>query len=276
MTLEHALLVERLGDLVSRMSMTELEAEIASPSHLLLNRAFQGKKTIETAWAPFDHVNREAAVAIVGITPGRQQMRNALLAYKAARREGYQHNAALALAKVHASFSGSMRNLLIQMLDHVGLNAWLGLASSAALWDTRQDLAHFTSALRYPVFVDGGNYSGSSPRMVKSPALRPTIDTLLAREILALPSHAIIVPLGSKVEEALRYVAAHNPGFDERRVLWGLPHPSPANQGEINPFLELPPNPGRTRPVPASIAGRREALRRQIAQLPPRPRNLAA
>lgn len=269
-------LAARMGDLVSGMSAGELEKEVSAPDRLLISRDHHRGKTIDTVWAPFDHVNTGAAVAIVGITPGKQQMGNALRSYRAARSAGHEHPAALAIAKVHASFSGDIRDHLVQMLDHVGLNRWLGLASSAALWDTRPDLAHFTSALRYPVLIDGANYSGSSPRMVQAPALRPTLETVLVGEIAALPSHAIIVPLGPKVEEAIRHALGFVPGFDMRRLLWGLPHPSPGNRTEIYPFLELPPSPSRSKPVPETIAQRCETLRRQIAELPPRPRALAA
>lgn len=275
---------EQLGEIVAAMSRQDLEAEIAAPSRLLLNREMIRGKTLETAWAPFDHINHKAAVAIVGITPGRQQMGNALRSYRAARAGGHTHLASLEIAKVHASFSGPLRDYLVRMLDHIGLNAWLGLASSAALWDTRPDLAHFTSALRHPVFVEKRvskagtsrramvNYGGDAPQILKAPGLRATVETLLAAELAALPAHCIIVPLGSKVGDALLHAADVLPAFDRRRILAGLPHPSGQNLGEIYPFLELPGSASRVRPVPASIAERRNALREQLAQLPARPR----
>lgn len=278
---------ENLGDSVAAMTRQEFEAEIASPSKLLLSRESVRGKRLETAWAPFEHVNEQAAVAIVGITPGRTQMVDALRSYRAARLGGHDHPVSLEIAKVHASFSGSLRDYLVRMLDHVGLNDWLGLASSAALWDSRPDLAHFTSALRHPVFVEklvsrGGisrlemvNYSGAGPAMLKTPGLRRTVETLLAAELAALPAHCIIVPLGPKVSEALLHAAGTLDCFDHRRILAGLPHPSGQNLGEIYPFLGLPARESRVRPVPASIAERRVALQQQLAQLPRRPRQIA-
>lgn len=266
----------QMGDLVARMTASELEQEIKAPVKLRLQREDCRGKTIEIAWAPFDHVNAGAAVAIVGITPGRQQMGNALRSYREARQKGIAHLEALSIAKVHASFSGDLRSHLVDMLDHIGLNGWLGLASSAALWDTRTDLAHFTSSLRYPVFINGKNYTGDGPRMLKAASLRKTVETVLAAELAALPSHTVIVPLGGKVDEALMHAAALVPGFDTNRLLCGLPHPSPGNRGEIYPFLGLPSREGRVRPVPASIGERREALRQKVAQLPVRPVSEAA
>jgi hypothetical protein len=57
-----------------------------------------------------------------------------------------------------------------------------GLGSMAELWDGRSDLDHFTSALRYPVFVNGGNYSGQ-PSMTATPILRELLDTCLESDL---------------------------------------------------------------------------------------------
>jgi hypothetical protein len=57
------------------------------------------------------------------------------------------------------------------MLDSIGVNRLLGLQSVASLWDADAHLAHFTSALRYPVFIDGKNYSGAPP-LLATPLLR--------------------------------------------------------------------------------------------------------
>jgi len=63
-------------------------------------------------------------------------------------------------AKVFASFSGSMRINLVAMLDCIGVNKVLGIDSTGTLWNEHARRAHFTSALRYPVFVDGDNSPG--------------------------------------------------------------------------------------------------------------------
>lgn len=64
-------------------------------------------------------------------------------------------------AKIFASFSGPMRANLVAMLDSIGVNHRLGILSTSTLWNSDANLVHFTSALRYPVFVDGMNYSGA-------------------------------------------------------------------------------------------------------------------
>lgn len=57
-------------------------------------------------YAPFDHVNRAARIAIVGMTPGRFQAANALRAAQEALRAGQSVEIAAEKAKVFASFSG--------------------------------------------------------------------------------------------------------------------------------------------------------------------------
>ncbi|MGB3626838.1 MAG: hypothetical protein WA989_13470 [Henriciella sp.] len=132
-------------------SDTELKREIDAPDALLIDKAWQGSKRIDIAYAAFDHVTRTAKIVIVGITPGRQQMANALQECRRQLRSGAAADVALAAAKVHASFSGPMRANLVAMLDDIGVAQLLGLESTAALWGSASDLAHFTSALRYPV-----------------------------------------------------------------------------------------------------------------------------
>src|ERR1700737_5521526 len=76
-------------------------------------------------------------------------------------RAGRSEADSLAAVKVVASFSGPMRPKLVAMLDSIGVNRLLGLQSTASLWDGDARLAHFTSVLRFPVFIDGENYSGT-------------------------------------------------------------------------------------------------------------------
>src|SRR6266404_353379 len=76
--------------------------------------------------------------------------------------------------------------------------------SMAELWTTRTDLVHFTSALRYPVFVNGTNYSGQ-PSMTATPVLRHLLDTCLREEAVAL-SKAIWIPLGPKATQGVEWI----------------------------------------------------------------------
>jgi hypothetical protein len=198
---------------------------------------------LRVAYAPFDHINSSARLVIVGITPGETQAVTAIQEAQATLKAGASEAHALARAKVHASFSGGMRQNLVAMLDAVGVATFFNLSSSADLFTKGSDHVHFTSALRYPVFRNGKNYNGA-PNMIRTPILRRMLDLYLAEEAQQLPS-ALWLPLGPKVDEALLYLSDRGL-LNRERILSGLPHPSGANAERIAVFL------GRKTPEAAS------------------------
>jgi len=217
------------------------DAELSDPrtaAQLALAQTDVRGRTVSMVYAPFDHVNPTARIAIVGLTPGLQQARNALSAARAALRRGASVNDAAAEAKVFASFSGPMRANLVAMLDRIGVARRLGVASTASLWGERADLIHFTSALRYPVFIDGENWSGQ-PDALRVPLMRDWLLTYLGEELRSLQG-ALLVPLGPKVSAMLAYLASQGV-VDRSRILDGLPHPSGANAERIAYFLGQKP-----------------------------------
>ncbi|NIC38693.1 hypothetical protein HBJ58_18650 [Halomonas desiderata] len=214
--------------------MPALGQEDQLPETLLLDRS----GSLETFYAPFDHINREARIIICGITPGMQQARNALNAARACLAEGQPYEIAMAEAKKIASFSGPMRRNLVELLDGLGLQNWLGIDSCQQLFGSHSHLAHYTSALRYPVFVNGKDYNGT-PSMLKQASLRRQIETSLSEEVSAL-SHALFVPLGPRVAEVFQQLVTQGL-IDDNRVLAGIPHPSGANAERIAYFLGRKP-----------------------------------
>lgn len=185
-------------------------------------------------YIPFDYVNPEARLVIVGITPGFTQLRNALHEAQKQLHAGSDHSTALIAAKRTGAFSGSMRPNLVSMLDHLKVNEWLGIATCDTLFGKDSHLVQTTSALRYPVFVDGENYNGT-PNMTKHPLLQKQLKDHFAEECRSL-KNAIIVPLGPKVSEALDFLAKQSL-IDGKNVLEGMPHPSGANAERIAYFL---------------------------------------
>lgn len=187
-------------------------------------------------YAPFDYVNEGAKVAVVGITPGWTQMEKA---YRSARRDlldGLGPVEVCRRAKQGASFAGSMRTNLISMLDALGLRAYLGIESAASLFSEHHPLLHTTSAVRYPVFVKGRNYTGHSPKLLKTDTLRWYVNNVLARELQRV-THALVVPLGRAVSAMLDHLAETGQ-LDRDRCLLGFPHPSGANGHRAREFAE--------------------------------------
>ncbi|MGN7359066.1 hypothetical protein ACTHPF_17360 [Paenibacillus sp. SAF-054] len=190
----------------------------------------------EMYYAPHnDWANDHARVAIIGITPGWTQMKLAYQAARAGFAEGLTDDEICRLAKRKAGFAGPMRRNLIAMLDQLGLAECLNLHSSAALFEEQGGLLHTTSLLKYPVFVQGRNYGGSSPDMLASPLLRREA-AASAEKLLTLPD-ALLIPLGRAVERILSRMAEQGQ-MQEERILRGFPHPSGANGHRHRQFLE--------------------------------------
>jgi hypothetical protein len=221
---------------------------------------------LQVTYAPFDHVHRSAELVLVGLTPGRTQAANAIQAMQTSLLAGRPWDEALADAKSTASFSGAMRSSLIAMLDHVGVPARFGRSSAGAFFEPGSELVHFTSALRYPVYLaDGSNYSGT-PSPLNHPALRQMVDTHLAEEAAALPN-AIWVPPGGPAEACLAHLADRRL-LDRRRILSGMPHPSGANAERIAYFLGRKTRQALSaKTSPDRIDAARERLLKQVADL---------
>lgn len=223
-------LFERFSPVIRSLSAAELDG--AASLNTKLRLAQDGK--VEVCYAPFEYVNQQARIVIVGITPGRTQMLNAL---KEARRQldnGADAASALIAAKRTGGFSGPLRPNLVSLLDHVGLNSWLGIRSCDELFGAAAHLVQTASVLRNPVFVEGGNYNGT-PNMTRHPLLREQLLAYFGEDAKAL-SKAVFIPLGDKVTEALHFLAERG-ALDRGRILDGLPHPSGANAERIAYFL---------------------------------------
>ena len=241
-----------------------LDARDVHDPRLLIAR----EGALEVRYAPFDHVTPTARLIILGITPGEQQANAAIGEAGRALRSDASDADALARAKAYASFSGVVRTNLVAMLDHVGINDALGIASCATLWTRDLHLVQFASALRYPVFAGGRNYTGSSPKMTASPVLRDQLLAHTAGELATLQK-ALVLPLGPAVVDACRFLARGGM-LDPARVIEGLPHPSGANGERIAYFL------GRkerdrlsAKTDPSKIEAGRDAARRTVGRWRP-------
>lgn len=221
---------EQFAATIRSLSTDELSGAISLRNKLLL----ANESNLDVCYAPFEYINPQARAVIVGITPGKTQMMNAI---REARRQldaGASNVQAMIAAKHTASFSGAMRPNLVGLLDSIGLNRWLGLSSCDDLFGSAANLVQTTSALRNPVFIGGENYNGT-PNMTKHPLLREQLMTYFGEDVKALPN-AVFVPLGDTVAEALHFLASKSL-LAREQILDGLPHPSGANAERIAYFL---------------------------------------
>jgi hypothetical protein len=185
-------------------------------------------------YAPFDYINTQAKVMFLGITPGFAQMQKAYQTV-ISHMQTETITDCLQLVKKEASFSGPLRKNLVNMLDEIGLNDYLNIKSTVACFSDRNDLVHNTSILRYPVFYNQLNYSGSQPSLLKTPYLKQMIDELFLKELALLDDKIIIVPMGKAIQEALNDLQLA--GFIKNQVILSdFPHPSGANGGRLRQF----------------------------------------
>ncbi|OWT63704.1 hypothetical protein [Candidimonas nitroreducens] len=190
---------------------------------------------LSSHYIPFDHVNPRARLVLVGITPGFTQWKNAMREAQRQLAAAAPEHVDLAAVKRAGAFSGTLRPNLIALLDHIGLQHWLGLASCAALFGAASHLVHTGSILHHPVFIDGRNYNGT-PNMLRTPFLQRQIEAHFAATARALGPAAVFVPLGPGVSAGIRWLAQQGVIAPDR-VLHGLPHPSGANVERIAYFL---------------------------------------
>ncbi|MCV9884177.1 hypothetical protein [Metabacillus halosaccharovorans] len=189
-----------------------------------------------------EFINDQAKLIIVGITPGWHQMKVAFeqikqyLAFK--RNLSLDH--ILVETKKAASFSGTMRKNLIDMLDQIRISQVLHIPDAASLFDVNRDLIHTTSVIKYPVFFQNKNYTGHKPKVQQSPLLTTYAYGNFVDELNQIKSSALVIPLGRMVEEILQHILKSR-NLTKHIYLFGFPHPSGANGHRIRQFNQNKP-----------------------------------
>ncbi|MDW4510660.1 hypothetical protein R7236_19930 [Priestia megaterium] len=183
-----------------------------------------------------DYINPDAHIVIAGITPGWFQMKTAFKQCVSSLSHHHQLEQVLYETKKAASFSGTMRVNLIDMLDQCGIAKVMGINGAAELFASQRDLLHTTSVLKYPVFYKGKNYTGHQPPIERSALLSRYAFEVFPHELSEIKNPCLIVPLGKAVENVLRKLS-NEPSFSRHTYLFGFPHPSGAN-GHRNRIFE--------------------------------------
>jgi len=224
------ILFDHYADAIARLDIDAIAAPAGIPDDFLL--AHEGR--YRSYYIPFESVNRAARVVVVGISPGFAQWKNAMREAQRQMEKGSRREEVLRAARQAGAFSGAIRPNFVALLDAIGVQRWLGIASCATLFGDDAHLVHIGAILRHPVFVDGKNYSGT-PAMPRHAFLRDETLRYFAHEAAMLPD-ALYIPMGASVSEGLDWLAGQGV-LPASRILHGLPHPSGANAERVAYFL---------------------------------------
>jgi hypothetical protein len=223
-------LFPRFAQAIRDLDLSQVGSPAQIPDQFVLERAGR----LAACYIPFESVNLKARVVVVGITPGFTQWKNALGEAQRQLAAGAGIDDVLRAARLAGAFSGAIRPNLVALLDAIGVQRWLGIASCASLFGADANLVHVTGILRHAIFVNGKNYNGS-PAMARTSFLREHLLRHFAHEAAALPD-ALYIPMGSSTAEGLDWLAGEGV-LRRERILHGLPHPSGANAERVAYFL---------------------------------------
>lgn len=215
---------------IRSLDLAQVAAPAQIPEAFLLGR--EGRYS--THYIPFESIHPQARIVVAGITPGFVQWKNAMREAQRQLAAGSDDATVLRAARLAGAFSGAIRPNFVALLDAIGVQRWLGIASCATLFGEDAGLVQVSAILRHPIFVDGKNYSGS-PSPLRQAFLREQVLRWFAQEARQLPD-ALYIPMGASVSETLDWLVGEGV-IPAGRVLHGLPHPSGANAERVAYFL---------------------------------------
>jgi len=198
------------------------------------------KESIEIYYAPHnEYINPDARIFIIGITPGFQQMSTAIATARKEIEQGKSLEEIQYDCKVAGRFSGVIRKNIIDMLDEVKMNDYFHMQSCSELFQEKEELLHTISLIPYSVFVKGSNYTGHTPKLMKSDFLMSYVYDNFVWEYNQLKNkeNLIIIPLGSAVESVLLKLESEGLIL-ENHIMKGFPHPSGANVNRLPKLME--------------------------------------
>ncbi|MCM3574005.1 MULTISPECIES: uracil-DNA glycosylase family protein [Mesobacillus] len=227
--------MDKLGKYIDKIADLPLKESYSRGEILTSDFLMAGKNNIEIYYCTHnEYINKKAMVFIVGITPGFQQMNKSIAVARQCLQDNISFDDIPYICKREARFFGILRKNITQMLDELGLNICLELESCEQLFGDKDSLLHTTSLIPYAVFVDGKNYTGHSPKILKSDLLTSYLAKYFEPQAAELRD-SLIIPLGKGVEEVLsQYIREGK--FRKENILLGFPHPSGANGHRLQQF----------------------------------------
>lgn len=231
---------KNLYEFVDKIRELPLKDKYTKDELLTENFLLDKESNIEIYYSPHnEYLNKAPKIIIIGITPGFQQMSTAIATARKELELGSDIKEIQYKCKQAGRFSGVIRKNIISMLDDISLNNALNINSSSELFNEKDYLLHTISLIPYPTFVKRENYSGHTPKLIKSDFLMKYVYKNFIDELNSLDTlkETLLIPLGRAVEEIL--LKLEEEGILEKgQILLNFPHPSGANVNRVNQFNE--------------------------------------
>ncbi|WP_373205861.1 hypothetical protein [Clostridium tertium] len=231
---------KNLYEYKEKIMKLQLKDKYTKEELLIQDFLVDSENSIEIYYAPHnEYLNPKAKIFIIGITPGFQQMSTAIATARKEFELGSDIKEIQYKCKVAGRFSGVIRKNIISMLDEITLNKALNIDSCSELFNKKDYLLHTVSLIPYPVFVKKQNYSGHTPKLIKSEFLMKYIYENFIDEFNSLDNSKdiLLIPLGRAVEEVLLELASKGL-IKVGQILNNFPHPSGANVNRITQLKE--------------------------------------
>ncbi len=221
-------MIKYLEEYINIIKKLPIKNKYTKEEILIEDLLIEKENNIEIYYAPHnEYINTNAKIFIVGITPGFEQMSTSISTARKCIEENMKIDNIRYECKRAGRFSGSLRKNIISMLDIIKLNEGLNIKSCGELFEDKDYLLHTTSLIPYSVFVKGKNYTGHTPKLIKSKFLMKYVYENFIRDLNKL-DNVLIIPLGKAVEEVLDKLVEEKL-IKEENILKGFPHPSGAN-----------------------------------------------
>ena len=195
------------------------------------------ERKYELFYVPFENINHDARLVLVGITPGPTQIEMAYDRVQKLLRLGMVHEQILADVKKIAAFGGPrMRPNLVKMLNHFGFGAFLGISDINSLWEENAYLLHATSVIPHAAFSNKKPFCGSFAEIMRSSLLKECFLDSFVESLSQINDEALYVALGPTPRAALEW-CVENGHLNRGQVMGEFAHPSAAGGSRVPYYL---------------------------------------
>ncbi len=191
----------------------------------------------ELFYIPFEHVNPDARLVLIGITPGPTQLELAYAEAQRLLRAGSSERDVLIAAKRIGAFGGpSMRPNLVRMLKYFRIAQILGISNEEDLWDSASRHLHATSVVSHAAFRKGAMFAGSFAEVLVSKVFRTSFFEDFVPSVRQINPDAIYIALGPTPRAALEWCTVERI-LRKEQVLGALAHPSTSGGSQVGYYL---------------------------------------